>query len=241
MPLSAAFTSPDSKRRHVRALFTQIADRYDLITRVLSFGRDAVWKRRLLAQAQVRRGDRALDLACGTGDLAFGLAARGARVYGLDLSPRMLQLARSRAPHEAAGGVGVVWIEGDMTALPCRSGSVDVVTTGYGLRNVPDLDAAVAEIVRVLAPGGRLLSLDFNHPDVSVVRHLYLGYLEAVGAVLGWLLHRDPDTYRYIPASIRRYPGARGVAIRLEGAGLVDVAVIPVLFGLLTIHCARRP
>lgn len=239
MSLSAAFTSPDAKRRHVRRLFTQIADRYDLITRLLSCGRDAAWKRRLLREAAVQPGERALDLACGTGDLALAMRGSGARVCGLDLSPRMLHHARRR--DASSGAAPCAWIEGDMTALPFPSGGFDVVTTGYGLRNVPDLDAAIAEIVRVLTPGGRLLSLDFNRPEVSVVRHLYLGYLELVGAALGWLLHGDRDTYRYIPASIRRYPGARGVAIRLARAGLVDVRIRPVLLGLLTIHHARRP
>ena len=93
------------------------------------------------------------------------------------------------------------------------------MTTGYGLRNVPDLNRAIDEIARVLRPGGRLLSLDFNRPDNAIVRGAYLSYLTVVGSTLGWVLHRDPDTYRYIPASIRRYPGARGVADRLAARG----------------------
>jgi ubiquinone/menaquinone biosynthesis C-methylase UbiE len=116
-----------------------------------------------------------------------------------------------------------------------------IVTTSYGLRNVPDLDDAIGEIVRVLAPGGRFLSLDFNRPETPVVRAAYLAYLGAVGATLGWLLHGDPDTYRYIPASIRHYPGAAGVADRLRRAGLTDVAAIPVLGGLMTIHVGHAP
>jgi demethylmenaquinone methyltransferase/2-methoxy-6-polyprenyl-1,4-benzoquinol methylase len=239
MTLSSAFVSPDAKRRHVRRLFTTIADRYDLITRVLSYGRDAAWKRELLRRAEVHAGDRALDLACGTGDLALALRASGAEVCGLDLAPRMLQLARRR---EISAGAErpCVWIEGDMTALPFGPAHFDLVTTGYGLRNVPDLEAALAEIARVLAPGGRFVSLDFNRPEVSVVRHLYLGYLEVVGALLGWTLHGDPDTYRYIPASIRRYPGAAGVKARLEAAGFVRVIVVPLLFGLMSLHVAHR-
>ena len=106
-----------------------------------------------------------------------------------------------------------------MCELPLTSASFDLVTTGYGLRNVPDLDRAIDEIARVLKPGGRLLSLDFNRPDNAVVRGVYLSYLTVVGSTLGWVLHRDPDTYRYIPASIRRYPGARGVADRLSSRG----------------------
>jgi demethylmenaquinone methyltransferase/2-methoxy-6-polyprenyl-1,4-benzoquinol methylase len=235
--LDAAFESPAAKARHVRRLFATIADRYDLITRVLSYGLDAGWKRRLVRLADVRPGERALDLATGTGDVARLAARAGARVAGLDVTHRMLQLAARRA--EAGGARGPAWVQGDMAALPLASRSVTLVTTSYGLRNVPDLDQALAEMVRVLAPGGRLLSLDFNRPEAPLVRVAYLGYLTAVGGLLGWLLHGDPDTYRYIPASIRRYPGAAGVAARLRQSGFAEVRIVPVLFGLMTIHVAR--
>ncbi len=238
-PLSSAFTSPAAKRRHVRQLFATIADRYDLITRVLSYGMDRRWKRQLIARAAVQPGERALDLATGTGDVAFGLAAQGAVVHGLDVTHRMLQLARGKQAD--AGASHVTWTTGDMTALPYPAHAFSVVTTSYGLRNVPDLAEAIAEIVRVLAPGGRFLSLDFNRPDGAALRSLYLGYLTVVGSTLGWALHGDPDTYRYIPASIRRYPGARGVAELLRTAGLTGVQAVPLLGGLMTIHVARRP
>lgn len=233
MSLDDAFTTPESKRRYVRTLFSTIADRYDLITRVLSYGQDARWKRVLIAKARVSPGERALDLACGTGDIAFGVAAKGARTVGLDITHRMVQLAG----HKSAAAR---FITGDMGSLPFRSAAFDLVTTGYGLRNVPDLDAAITEIARVLRPGGRLLSLDFNKPESPIVRGAYLSYLTVVGASLGWLLHGDPDTYRYIPASIRRYPGARGVADRMKRHGFSTVHVVPLLFGLMTLHIGER-
>jgi ubiquinone/menaquinone biosynthesis methyltransferase len=232
--LDEAFQTPQSKRRYVRQLFATIADRYDLITRVLSYGQDARWKATLVSMAEVRAGERALDLACGTGDLAFAVAANGARAFGLDITHRMLQLAQAKS-------TAARFITGDMTSLPFRSASFDLVTTGYGLRNVPDLDTAIDEIARVLRPGGRLLSLDFNRPESAVIRAGYLAYLTGVGATLGWLLHRDPDTYRYIPASIRRYPGARGVADRMAPRGFSRVRIVPLLFGLMTLHVAERP
>ncbi len=238
--LDAALSAPDTKRRYVRRLFATIADRYDLITRLLSFGQDQRWKRRLVDLAEIRSGQRVLDLACGTGDLAFGAAGRGGRVVGLDITRRMLEIARLAAGRHAAGPEAA-WVQGDMMALPVGTGACDRVTTGYGLRNVPDLAAALREIHRVLAPGGRLCALDYNRPENGAVRAVYLGYLTVVGSTLGWILHRDPDTYRYIPASIRRYPGGRGVVALLESAGFVDVRYVPVFGGLMAIHLATRP
>ena len=236
--LASAFDTPEAKRRHVRQLFATIADRYDVITRVLSYGMDRRWKRRLVARALVRVGEPALDLATGTGDVAYALAARGAVVTGLDVTHRMLQLARAK---QTAGAPHAAFTTADMMALPFPRAAFAIVTTSYGLRNVPDLDGAVAEILRVLAPGGRFLSLDFNRPEAPLLRAAYLGYLGAVGAALGWALHGDPDTYRYIPASIRRYPGAGGVADRLTRAGFRAVETVPLLGGLMTMHIARAP
>ncbi len=127
-----------------------------------------------------------------------------------------------------------------MLALPFPDASFDVVTAGYGLRNVPDLRAAVDEIHRVLKKGGQALSLDFNRPSNRAVRAVYLAYLHVVGGLLGWMLHRDADTYRYIPASIRIYPGAEGVARLLETRGFVGVEHRAVLGGLMTIHVAHK-
>jgi demethylmenaquinone methyltransferase/2-methoxy-6-polyprenyl-1,4-benzoquinol methylase len=127
-----------------------------------------------------------------------------------------------------------------MAALPVGSASVDVITTGYGLRNVPDLPQALAEMHRVLRPGGRLCALDFDRPERPLVRRIYLTYLTAVGATVGALLHRDPDTYRYSPASIARYPGARGVVALLAAAGFREIAHLRVFGGFMAIHVARK-
>jgi demethylmenaquinone methyltransferase/2-methoxy-6-polyprenyl-1,4-benzoquinol methylase len=234
MDLRSALSSADSKAPYVRRLFHTIADRYDLITGLLSFGRDRRWKATLVALAGVQPGTRALDLAAGTGDIAYALAARGARVTALDITHRMLQIA-------AAKRAGVAtFVTGDMMSLPFEDDTFDLVTTGYGIRNVPVIEPALAEIHRVLRPGGLLLSLDFDRPSSPLVRGVYLGYLTIIGSVLGWLLHRDPDTYRYIPESIRRYPGAAGVAAMLDRAGFADSRVIPLLGGLMAINTARR-
>jgi demethylmenaquinone methyltransferase/2-methoxy-6-polyprenyl-1,4-benzoquinol methylase len=133
-----------------------------------------------------------------------------------------------------------IFLISDMAALPFADASFDLVTTGYGLRNVPVMERALDEITRVLRPGGVLLSLDFNRPDNAVLRRVYLSYLTIVGGALGWGLHRDADTYRYIPATIARYPGAARVAAMMSERGLAPAEWRPVLGGLMAIHYARR-
>jgi demethylmenaquinone methyltransferase / 2-methoxy-6-polyprenyl-1,4-benzoquinol methylase len=239
MPLRDRIATPEGKRSYVRALFATIADRYDLITRLLSYGQDRRWKRRLVARAAAGGGTHALDLATGTGDIAFALSASGARVVGLDITHRMIEIARGK--RDRRNEVGAVHLlVGDMLALPFPSNSFDLVTTGYGLRNVPNLQMAISEIHRVLKPGGRVLSLDFNRPANRLIRAVYLAYLSVVGGTIGWILHRDPDTYRYIPASIRNYPGAEGVARLMTSSGFDDARHDRVLGGLMAIHDARK-
>jgi ubiquinone/menaquinone biosynthesis methyltransferase len=222
----------------VRRLFASIADRYDFITVFLSYGQDRRWKQRLAALAEPLPGRRALDLATGTGDIAYVMASRGAHVVGLDITPRMIALAREKARRQSGR---CAFLVADMIALPFPDRSFDVVSTGYGLRNVADLARAIDEIARVLVPGGVALSLDFNRPGNGLVRRAYLLYLTMVGGALGWILHRDPDTYRYIPASIRRYPGADAVARLLQSRGFSDVRCLRVMGGLMAIHCAKKP
>ena len=248
MSLRRAISTADGKQRYVRQLFATIADRYDFITGFLSYGQDRRWKRRLIQLADLRPSDRVLDLACGTGDIVFAAALHAQRAVGLDVTHRMLQLANLRAPlkrrptSQAVGpGCQAKFVTADMLALPFPDHSFTVVTIGYGLRNVPDLPRSLREIRRVLAPHGRVLSLDFNRPSNPLVRRVYLLYLTIVGSALGYVLHRDPDTYRYIPESIRTYPGAAGVARMIEQSGLTDVRVVRVLGGLMAIHIAVAP
>jgi ubiquinone/menaquinone biosynthesis methyltransferase len=238
--LRASLETPEGKRRYVRRLFATIAGRYDLITVLLSYGQDRRWKDRLVKLAGPVAGQRALDLASGTGDIAFRLASRGATVVALDITHRMVALARLKTARLDSRSAPPTFLVGDMQALPLPDASVDLVTTGYGIRNVPDIDVALAEIGRVLKPGGRLLSLDFDRPEPRVVRAAYLAYLTVVGATLGFLLHREPDTYRYIPESIRRYPGAAGVAGMMRTRGFPDAGYVPILGGLMAIHYGTK-
>jgi ubiquinone/menaquinone biosynthesis methyltransferase len=249
--LRRAISTADGKQRYVRQLFATIADRYDFITGFFSYGQDRRWKRRLIKLANLQASDHLLDLACGTGDIIFAAAPHVQRAVGLDLTHRMLQLANAQAPLKRRPTGQIVghpfrgcqpqFVTGDMLALPFPDQSFTVVTVGYGLRNVPDLRRSLREIRRVIAPHGRVLSLDFNRPANRLVRAAYLLYLTLVGSTLGYVLHRDPNTYRYIPESIRTYPGAEGVARMMMEGGFVDVRVVRVLGGLMAIHVAAVP
>ncbi len=234
--LGSAFDSPDTKSRYVRRLFSTIADRYDLITVLLSYGQDRRWKRRLVSLAPIRPGVRVLDLACGTGDITYALSDAGAGSVGLDITTRMVEIARDKRQ----SGSPPEFLVGDMMALPFRDATFDVVTTGYGIRNVPVIAVALTEIARVLRPGGVFLSLDFDRPSNTLVRAVYLAYLTLVGSTLGFALHGDPDTYRYIPESIRRYPGAEGVSAIARASGFAACERFRVLGGLMALHRAVK-
>jgi demethylmenaquinone methyltransferase/2-methoxy-6-polyprenyl-1,4-benzoquinol methylase len=209
---------------------------------MLSFGLDRRWKRRLVNLAAPRPGDLALDLATGTGDIAFAIDGRCRRVVGLDVTPRMIELAKAKASMKQPRASDLpAFLVGDMIALPFPDASFDLVTTGYGLRNVPDLPAAIDEIRRVLKPGGRALSLDFNRPANALVRSLYLQYLTMVGGALGWILHGDPDhvsVHSGLDSRLSRRGGRRAA----HGApGFTRVRYSRVLGGLMAIHQGYKP
>ncbi len=197
---STIFITADSKRQYNRTLFKEVAPRYDLITRILSFGRDKSWKRWLLKHLPSEMQSAVLDLACGTGDLTRALAKKypGAQVTGLDLTPEMLALAK--------GPEGITWKEGDMGALQNNDESIDIITGGYALRNAPDLDICLNEISRVLRPGGTAAFLDFSAPTSPLLRKLHYGLLWGWGALWGLLIHGKPSVYAYIANSLARFP-----------------------------------
>lgn len=232
------FYQPGAQRAaKVRDLFCAIARRYDLINDLQSLGLHRRWKRRLARLTQLGPGQPALDVCCGTGDVALALARRGARVTGLDFSSEMLAVARRRAQ---ARNLAVDFVPGDALALPFPDATFDAVTISYGLRNLADFTAGLAEMVRVLRPGGRLLVLDFGKPTHRVWRAVYFAYLRLAVPVLGRLFVGRADAYAYILESLRHYPDPAGVAELLRRQGLERVQVWPLLGGAMTIHRAEK-
>jgi demethylmenaquinone methyltransferase/2-methoxy-6-polyprenyl-1,4-benzoquinol methylase len=202
--------APDS----VRTMFDRIAPVYDVMNRVMTAGLDVRW-RRLAAEAAVRKGDRVLDAACGTGDLAIAdLKAGGGKITGLDFSEKMLE--RARAKHTA-----IEWIQGDMLALPFADETFDAATVGFGVRNVEDLALGLRELRRVLRPGGRLAILEITQPR-GALRPFYSLWFDRVVPLLGKVLPGG-DAYTYLPASVKRFPTAERLADMLREAGFGDV------------------
>ncbi len=222
--MSNPFYIPGEQRAaKVQDLFAGIARRYDLINDVQSFGLHRLWKRRLVTLAGIRPGERALDVCCGTGDIAFALDHRGAMVTGLDFSEPMLAVARTRnRRRETARGSRIKsdsptgledsprFFQGDAEQLPFTDESFDVVTVGYGLRNLADWKTGLLEMRRVARPGGRLLVLDFGKPDQPLWREVYFGYLKFLVPLLGGGFCGNADAYSYIIEPLLHYPAERG-------------------------------
>jgi demethylmenaquinone methyltransferase/2-methoxy-6-polyprenyl-1,4-benzoquinol methylase len=197
----------------VRGMFDRIAPVYDVMNRVMTAGLDRSW-RRLAVEAVIQPGDRVLDACCGTGDLAVAAEREGGIVTGLDFSPRMLERARRKSET-------VTWIEGDLLELPFEDGSFDAATVGFGVRNVADLEAGLAELQRVLRPGGRLAILEITQPR-GVLRPFFSLWFERIVPLLGKVLPGG-KAYTYLPASVRRFPGAEELAALLERQGFEQV------------------
>lgn len=232
------FYQPGARRAdQVRALFRIIARRYDLINDLQSLGLHRRWKRRVVGLAQLGPGQRALDVCCGTGDVALALARTGAQVTGLDFSPEMLAVARRRAQ---ASNPPVDFVQGDALALPFADAAFDAVTISYGLRNLADFAAGLAEMARVLRPGGRLVVLDFGKPAHRAWRAVYFAYLRAAVPFFGWVFAGRADAYAYILESLRHYPDPAGVAALLERQGLERVQVVELLGGAMVLHRAEK-
>jgi demethylmenaquinone methyltransferase/2-methoxy-6-polyprenyl-1,4-benzoquinol methylase len=210
----------------VRSMFDRIARVYDPMNRILTAGLDGRWRRRT-AEAVVRAGDRVLDACCGTGDLALADERAGGAVTGLDFSEPMLERARRKS-------TSIEWIQGDALALPFPDSSFDVVTVGFGVRNVSDLEGGLAELRRVLRPGGRVGVLDITTPR-GVLRPFYSVWFDRVVPLLGNVLPGG-TAYTYLPASVRRFPSAEELAGLIRAAGFDQVGYRLFAGGIVALH-----
>jgi demethylmenaquinone methyltransferase/2-methoxy-6-polyprenyl-1,4-benzoquinol methylase len=242
MDLEAHLSDPASKQDFVTPMFDLVAPRYDRFTQVFSLGMDRGWKRQLLEDVKRVAPPKAtvLDLACGTGDLALEMSRMlpAARVTGIDISKAMIDLAEQR--RASARAESVRFSVGDMANLDSPDASVDVVTVGYGFRNVPDHRQALREVARVLRPGGHLLSIDFYRPQNVLWRKPLTTYLTAAGGLVGWLWHRAPVAYAYLGPSVEHFVSWQEFSRSLEESGFAVERVRRKVLGAIAIHIARK-
>jgi demethylmenaquinone methyltransferase / 2-methoxy-6-polyprenyl-1,4-benzoquinol methylase len=224
--ITSGTLSPDG----VRAMFDRIAPVYDAMNRVFTMGLDGRW-RRLAAAAVVTPGDRVLDAACGTGDLALADRKAGGEVTGLDFSERMLERARRKSDR-------IEWVRGDALALPFDDASFDAATIGFGIRNVDDLDTGLRELARVVRPGGRLAVLEITRPT-GVLRPFFRLWFDVLIPLAGKALPGGA-AYTYLPASVRRFPGPDDLADALRRAGFADVSYRLLAGGIVSLHVGHR-
>lgn len=236
------YLSYDEQRApKVREMFSRLAGRYDLVNDLMSFGLHRRWKRQAVRLAREGRGRdaRHLDLCCGTADMCFLAEETGARrVVGADFTLPMLAVARCRCRKRDGRSL---FVQGDALALPFADGAFDVITVGYGLRNIAEPSQALDEMRRVLAPDGRVVVLDFGKPDNAFVRAVYQTFLRTMMPAVGWLFHRDPETYLYIPESLKKFAAQRGVALLMREAGLANVRYENRLLGTMGINIGEAP
>jgi demethylmenaquinone methyltransferase / 2-methoxy-6-polyprenyl-1,4-benzoquinol methylase len=220
----------------VRAMFDRISPSYDLMNRLMSAGRDGRWRALGVRASGVRPGDHALDVCCGTGDFAIELRRAigpAGRVVGLDFAPEMLAVARRKCP-------AVEWVQGDALALPFGDGEFAAACVGFGVRNLSDAERGFAEMTRVVRAGGRVVCLEMSTPPAPI-RPLAQVWTDRGVPVLGRLVAGDADAYRYLPASVHRFPPAPELAAIMERVGLVDVSFRRLMLGVVALHVGSVP
>jgi len=219
----------------VEAMFDRIAGVYDLMNSLMTAGLHHRWRRRAADLARVGPGNDVLDVASGTGDLAIELSTRvgaGGSVIGSDFSEQMLDRARVKAPQ-------LEWQQANALALPYEEGRFDAVTVGFGARNFSDLDAGLAEMVRVTRPGGRVVVLEITTPTRPPLSTFFRLWFDRLVPLIGRFAG-DPEAYSYLPSSVRRFPDARTLAMRLSEAGLEEVSYLLTAGGIIAIHSGTK-
>jgi demethylmenaquinone methyltransferase / 2-methoxy-6-polyprenyl-1,4-benzoquinol methylase len=231
--------SPDFADQ-VNRMFDRVASNYDALNSVMTAGLHHRWRERAAARAELRPGDSALDVCCGTGDLALELASRvspDGHVVGCDFSEPMLDLARDKAAERGASGVRFEWA--DALELPYDGERFDAATVGFGARNLADLDRGLREMARVLKPGGRAVILEITQPSRPPLSSFYSLWFDRIVPLLG-RFSSDPEAYSYLPESVRSFPSPVGLAEKMDRAGFERIRYTVLAGGIIAIHSGLR-
>ncbi|WP_288410026.1 class I SAM-dependent methyltransferase [uncultured Sphingomonas sp.] len=226
--------APDEKTRRVGDVFASVAARYDLMNDAMSGGMHRLWKDRFVARVKPQKDDSILDMAGGTGDIAFRMAKHGAAITVADINPAMLGVGMERAEKRKIGGL--VWSEQNAETLDFADRSFDAYTIAFGIRNVTDIPKALREAHRVLKRGGRFFCLEFSTVTWPGFADVYDQYSHKLVPKLGKLLANDEDSYRYLIESIRRFPDMPTFERMIADAGFIRTRVEPIMGGLVAIH-----
>jgi demethylmenaquinone methyltransferase / 2-methoxy-6-polyprenyl-1,4-benzoquinol methylase len=235
----------DKTSERVRRMFGEIAPRYDLMNHVLSLGIDISWRKRTVRELRLSGSEPILDCCTGTGDLALMLARRvgsRARVVGTDFCFPMLARAqrKKRAPSESMLP-SVEFLEADTQALPFADAIFQAVTVAFGLRNVENTDLGLREMTRVCCPGGQVAVLEFSEPTLPGFRQVYTAYFKHLLPRIGQAIARNQhDAYEYLPTSVAEFPSGEALAARMRAAGLRDIRIMPLTFGIATLYVGER-
>lgn len=226
------------RAEYVRRMFDRIAGRYDLMNRLMTFGQDKGWRRYVVQQAALPIGGRLLDVATGTGDIAFEALRQmpDVEVVGADFAPEMMRIGQQRP-----GGDRITWANADALNLPFPDASFDAVTSGYLMRNVIDVPAAFREQMRVVKPGGRIVTLDTSPPPDNILRPFILFHLKVIIPALGQLIAGDDSAYTYLPESTQAFKTPEELAAIMREVGLVNVRYRRFMFGTMAVHTGQRP
>ena len=230
--------APTEKTARVGGVFTSVASSYDLMNDAMSGGMHRLWKDRFVRRVKPRGHEQILDMAGGTGDIAFRMAVSGAAITVADINPAMLEVGMERA--QKRGIDGLVWTEANAESLTFPDRFFDAYTIAFGIRNVTDIPAALKEAHRVLRRGGRFFCLEFSTVTWPGFADVYDAYSHKLVPKLGELLARDADSYRYLIESIRRFPDMPKFQQMIGDAGFVNTSVEPIMGGLVAIHSGWR-
>jgi demethylmenaquinone methyltransferase/2-methoxy-6-polyprenyl-1,4-benzoquinol methylase len=234
-------TTIDKTPSRISNMFDTIAPRYDLLNHVLSAGLDRRWRDRAVDELRLDPGARVLDLCTGTADLAIATVrrARGASVIGIDFAGEMLRFALAKVRRDGLTP-SIRLVRGDAAQIPIASGSCDAATVAFGIRNVAEPSRALAELARVLRPGGRLAILEFGQPRVPGIRTLYAWYFRYLLPLIGRTVSKHRSAYSYLPASVGTFPAPAEFSRMIAAGGFSEVRTVPLTFGIVYLYIAER-